>query len=201
MMKNKYPRDEPVDIERARDEEEQDFARVGIPSRFWDTLLKDLSFRECSFAVSTKAVPKKPSRRQTKIKQPIRPHRQRQQLRQIIMEPRGQLVVLGSWPTDEGALAAAASTLVQTRQEGYTVRVVDAAYTRERMPQNTAAYLVHNILDHASDERVEAVRDLMLRWRRPARIIVVGGCRDPYAFCTTRLCLKPDLVGFIQDPV
>lgn len=180
-------RDPAVDVERARQIEEQDFARVGIPARFWDTLLRDLKFRRCGFAVQKKA-PK------------ITPQQQRQILRQIILEPHGQLVVLGSSPTDEGALAAASSTLVQARREGYVVRVIDAAYARERLPRETNVYVVHNILNHSSDERVEAVRDLLLRWRRPARIVVVAGCPDPYAFCTNRLCLKPDLVGFILDP-
>jgi len=159
---------------------------VGIPARFWDTLLKDVKFRSCDFRSRKKA-------------SKITPAQQRQILRQIIMEPRGQLVVLGSGPTDEGGLAAASSTLVQARREGYVVRVVDAAYTRERLPRETTLYAVHNIVNHASNERVEAVRDLLLRWRRPARIVVVAGCKNPYAFCINRLCLKPDLVGYCLD--
>lgn len=183
----KEERDEQVELVRAREKEEQDYARVGIPARFWDTLLKDLSFKQCGFGIQGK-----------KAKTP--PHQQRQQLRQLIKEPAGQLVVLGASPTDEGALAAASSTLVQARQEGYTVRVVNARYTREKLPSNTALYCVHNVLDDCTSERLEAVRDLLLRWQTPGRIVVVAGCQDPYAFCTTRLCLKPDLVGFIKDP-
>ena len=199
IARKEYERDDPVDLDRARKLEEQDFARVGIPARFWDTLLQDLVFRQCSFAVEPNA---KPAKTKTpKLRAPIKPHQQRQMLLQIIKDPRGQLVVLGASPTDEGALAAASSTLIQARREDYVVRVVDAAYTRERLPRETTVYAIHNILNDASNERVEAVRDLLLRWRRPARIVVVAGCRDPYAFCVNRLCLKPDLVGYILDPV
>jgi len=204
MPKIEYPQEEPanepVDLERARTIEEQDYARVGIPSRFWDTWLKDLKFAGCNFGVWNKVKPK--TNKKTKaVKANATPAQQRAMLKQIIQEPRGQLVVLASEPTDEGALAAASSTLIQARSEGYTVQVVNAAYTHKRMPRNTAAYMVHNVTEHATDQKVEAVRDLLTRWRQPARIVVVGRCDDPYSFCVGRLCLKPDFVGFIQDPV
>ncbi len=198
----KEERDAAVDLVRARELEERDYARVGIPARFWDTLLKDLAFQQCNFDTSPSATLKKPraSKKLTTARCTIPPHQQRQQLKQLIKEPSGQLVVLGSWPTDEGALAASSSALVQCRQEGYTVRFVNARYTREKLPGNTAAYCVHNILQDCTSERLEAVRDLLLRWRRPARIVVVAGCQDPLTFCMNRLCLKPDMVGLIKDP-
>jgi len=180
-------RDPQVDLARARTVEETEWARAGIPARYWDTILKQLKFRSCGFGTQKKG-PK------------VTAAQQRQALRQVIVEPMRQLVVLGSFPTDEGALAAASSVLCQAAGEGAFVQMIDAAYARERLPKETNIYAVHNLMNHSSNERVEQVRDLLLRWRRPAKLVVVAGCKDPYSFCVNRLCLRPDAVGFIADP-
>lgn len=163
-------------LERSRTEREADLGRVGIPPRYWDTVLNKLSFRflECG-------------------KEKVLPAVQRQALKQAVKEPQGQLICIGGHPTDEYALAAGYWVLRELRDREYVVTQFNLEDPPKRFHERTAGYLLHNLLGHATDDRVQTARNYLLRWNKPVRLVVVAACADPYTWCTTRLGLLPDI--------
>lgn len=59
--------------------------------------------------------------------------------------------------------------------------------------------LIHNILDKATPERLERVRDTVLRFSIAFRIIVLAGVADPEKWVATKLGVYPDLVVRVAD--
>lgn len=174
-------------LERARTPLEQRYAKAGVPPEFWRVQIHEIPLRQTAYGIGKKA-PK------------LSPAVQRRALQQLAIEPRGQLTAIGSNPTDEGALMAASWAAMQLVGYGYTVRWVNAETTEKRLPQSTMAYCVHNVMAGCSDARAEAVRDLLLRWRWPVRMIAIAGTTDPYNFCCSRLGLRPDFCLRVEDP-
>lgn len=186
---------DPLELARAREAAELEYGRLGIPARFWDTVLlpksekhpTGLRFRSCFFPQNKKG---------------FTPAAQRSALSQVIAEPRGQLICIGSPVDGDAALAAACAVLCQAHDDGHRTALVNAEQTRSRLPDRLKMYVIHNLMFNCTDDRAEATRDLLVRYRRPARIVVVAGCnkkKDPYDWFTSRLCLYPDFVCWLRD--
>jgi hypothetical protein len=112
------------------------------------------------------------------------------------VHPFRQLVVMSSAITDEQALAAAYWLVIRIieahENKNYAFSVVDAqedVYFNERkIPR---VIMIHNVLDKASNNRIEHVRDLLLRYDFSVRILVLTNVVDPYMFCAQRIGIIP----------
>ncbi len=173
-------------------QEELVFYQRGIPRRFWR--LKDHELRFGNLKI---------------MKENLSAAVQRQHLQAAIVEPARQLIVLGSVPSDEAALAAAfwvlhtvvsRSVVDPRRYASYRTAVVDAqnAKLREQDRDHPRFLLFHNILDRCSDARAERVRDWLVTFRNSVRLVVVAS-NNPYTFCTQRLGLMPSGCCLLRD--
>lgn len=174
-------------IDRARDEAEQRLAKAGVPFRHWRHDIKKIPFRRCVIGPGKKA-------------EFLRPATQRRALKQLIMEPHGQLVVVGSNPTDDGALMAASWVVRELLAFDFLAKFINATQAADRLSNGITGYAVHNVMANCSADRAEQLRDLLIRWTTPVRVVAVAGTQNPYDFCTSRLALKPDFCCYVQDP-
>jgi hypothetical protein len=109
-------------------------------------------------------------------------------------------VVIGSKPTDTGALHAAYCLLSSyIRNRGRDVAVIDAAQPLSYLETYPGCLVVHNILDKATIERVQQVRDILSRFLHAFRIVVIGGNADPEKWITERAAIYPDVVLRVAD--
>ena len=125
----------------------------------------------------------------------------KQQLFAIIQDPRHQLVVVASNPTDTGAFRASALVarhVLLDASNDYNVAVIDAQQENVYLEQKPNLLLIHNIVEDCTRARAERVRDLILRFPGAARLVVVAS-EDPYKFCTTRLSIRPSGCCKVRD--
>jgi len=176
---------------------------AGIPERYWFTPLDTLPFRQCKISVGDTA-------------EKCTPDVQRIALERTATKPHGQLVCIGAMPDDDCALAAASwvlrKILIHTGAKKRNVGLVNAAwltkggfanaidsdqaqnhYKRQHLPARATGYAIYNVTMGSDNTRCQGVRDLLLEYSSPVRIVVVAGCDDPYDFCLGRLYLKPDI--------
>lgn len=172
---------------RASTEAQRAYAKAGIPARFWQVKPDDLLLRPCRQEAGSKTISASSAVQKTA-------------LRQCVSDPRGQLICIGSTPTDEGALMVASSVAMGLLHHNVHPRFLDTQYVRKRIPKPVSAVVFYNLLHHASDDRTEAVRDRLLSFAYTVRIVCVAGCADPYEFCTTRLGLYPEFCCYALDP-
>jgi hypothetical protein len=118
---------------------------------------------------------------------------QRTLLKATIHHPRKQLIVMASEPNDEQALAGAYWLLIKLYEDKkLRFGVIDSQrnmyYRKGEVPR---VILIHNILANATGERLERIRDTLLRYPLSVRIVVLCGVRDPYVFCVQNIGLVP----------
>ena len=109
-------------------------------------------------------------------------------------------VVIGSDPTDNGALYTAYYMLSQyIKTKGRDVAVLNAANYVTRMETYPGCAVIHNILNKATDERAQQVRDLCNRFLHTFKLVVIGGATDPEKWMVTRAGIYPDVVLRVKD--
>lgn len=173
---------------------EKKYWKVGIPRSVWDLRsLSEIPFRNCPYrgSVNSGTV-------------------QRWQLKQIWLEPQYQLACIGSaGPQDaandfiDHAMRAAYFVLMRLLEEfAIKVQVIDAAYEKPKLKKRVGAALIHNITPRSSTDKLERVRDLVLRspLRYKPRIIVVTNSVNPEQFCKNKLGFIPTL-ACVADPI
>lgn len=169
----------------ANSPQERALCRALVPPYFWNPNIDNVSFRATKLRgkVLSAAAQKQWA---TKL--------------QLRIPRRGPLIVIGSEPTDTGALYTAYYMLLGFRKRtGRDVAVLDAAQPVPRLEGYPGCAVVHNVLEKATGDRVQAVRDIVTRFHYTMKLVVVAGTKDPEKWAVTKAALYPDLVLYVKD--
>jgi hypothetical protein len=110
------------------------------------------------------------------------------------------LVVIGSEPTDTGGLHLAYYMLTKYKElKGRDVAVLDVAQFVPRLETFPGCAVLHNILEKATAERVQAVRDIITRFHYTVKLVVVSGAKDPERWAVSTAGVYPDIVLRVKD--
>ena len=174
--------------DRAETAYERALVRHGIPHEYWYQNFKSLPFRSVAFG-----------------REKLTPANQRSGLRALASDPRDQLAIISSTP-EEPALAAACCVYMSMLLGSIPCCLVSADYPKlpkrfAEDSQNLRAIVIHNLLAHATPERMQKVRDLLWRHRYTARVVVVTSTQDPYEFSTAQLGMRPTLCCLVTYPL
>jgi hypothetical protein len=173
------------DYKLAKNAEERILAKVGIPRRFWNVKPDDLGFFQTDYygvKLSTQG--------------------QRQWLRSFLSKKSGRvgknLVVVGSDPTDEGALALGCILVRRILEFGLAVAIADVQYIPLLDPYPDVI-LLHNMVSGYRVDQLKETRDALRRFGGCLRILAVAGERNPFRFATAKLGIYPDTVFVVKD--
>ena len=172
--------------DRAETAYERALVRHGIPHEYWYQSFKSLPFTMVTCG-----------------RDKLNATAQRGGLKALCSDPRDQCVVMASTP-EEPALAAACCVLLDLVSHQISCELLSADYPKlpKRYTENEKVprvIVLHNLLAHATNDRLQRVRDMMWRHRYTARVVVVTGTNNPYEFCTARLGMRPTLCCLLKD--
>ena len=169
----------------ARTPTEKMLSAAGVPVHFWNTDLKRVKFRGSTFRGRKLSATATRSYLEADLREPPR---------------RQPIVVVASQPTDTGALYLAYGVMVQYGNiHSVPTAIINAAEDVPHFQDYPPFVLVHNILDKATAERVEKVRDVLLRFPVAFRVVVLAGVADPEKWLKSRVGIYPDLVVRVGD--
>ena len=166
---------------KARDAKERFMARIGLPSTFWGTLLKDFSFR---------STPHKGDK--------LSGVAQRRWCESIVMDsPYAPLFVVGSYPTDMAALAMVTWMLRHRTDRDRRVAYVNTAGEfNYRRTYTTIG--VFNLTQDSTPQRCEAARDILTSYPSAFRVVAVA-TKTPEAWALNHLHLRPTASIYLKD--
>jgi len=172
-------------IALANTPQERALCRALVPTHFWNPKQAHISFMTTKFRGKT-----------------LSAIAQQQWVKKFIKSPprKAPTVIIGSEPTDTGGLHLAYYMLVEymkTRERD--VAVLDAALLVPRLESYPGCAVIHNILEKATPERVQQVRDLVNRFHYTFKLIVVGGTRDPEKWAVLRMGMHVDIALRVKD--
>lgn len=170
----------------ARDARELRLALSGVPREFWHLEVKDIGLAAIKAWGGRK----------------VSPVEQRFWCKTLLKQPSRQKCIIGS--LDEGAGLALATVLAtqlgynkksQEYEHTYRILNLDAQHLpyKKEPGSEIAAVVIHNVLADSPSERIMLVRDMMLKFPRALRFLVVEGTRDPWGWCMNNLVLRPDV--------
>lgn len=168
----------------ARNAEERALIRAGLPRAYWRAEGSQVRYQAGTFmGIDVSAAAHK------------------QQLQAVIRDPRHQILVVSSHPTDSGAMRACAVVvrhLILDVSYEHRVAILDAQNTDFYLDRPPHLVVIHNILENCTATRAEWVRDVVLRFPHAARLIVTA-TEDPYKFATNRLAIRPTGCCKVRD--
>jgi len=110
------------------------------------------------------------------------------------------LIAVASKPTDNGALYLAYGVMTKyIESRGSYAAIMDAGEPNYRFDEYPSFIIIHNILNKATDERAQTVRDLVMKFPYAFRIVVLAGVDDPEKWMVTRVGKHPDFVVKVDD--
>lgn len=168
-----------VDIEDgifASSEDRKQWSRIGIPKDHW-SYIENQTAKFSPFNLT----------KQVKLTA----LNQRQVFVSLVKEIKRNhpLVVCFGEDTDFGALTVGYAILAAYKAVDFPVSILDAQYgSQVSLRRYPRVLLVHNVTTESSPARLEAVRDLILKFRYALRVIVVGGVpKDPIGWWVTKM--------------
>lgn len=174
------------DIQLARDAREVRLAHQGVPREYWSLTPNDIGFASIKAWGGRK----------------VSPAEQRFWFKSLIKQQNRQKCIIAS-ATEDAGLALATAVAVnfgyeiknQEYQGPQRIISVDAQYLpAKREPhQEVAIVLVHNVLANAPAERIMKVRDILVRYPKSVRMVVVLGTKDPWGWSMNNLVIRPDI--------
>jgi hypothetical protein len=173
------------DIFLASTPQERALCRALVPVHFWNPKRANIFFMATKFREKALSVAA-----------------QRQWVRRLTERPprKAPLVVIGSTPTDTGGLHLAYYILTEYMKiKGRDVAVLDAALPVPRLESYPGCAVIHNILEKATPERVQQVRDLTNRFYHTIKLVVVGGTKDPAKWVVQKMGSYPDIALRVKD--
>lgn len=171
----------PSDQILARDATERQYHALGIPRLYWTADLKGLRF--CATPLRD---------------QSVSAAGQRQVLKAVVKEPRRQLVVVSSTPTDGAALQVAFAMTRGLLLRKRRVAIIDLQHEWPEQLESPQILIVHNVLDRCTDDRAQHCRDVLVRNAGLVRIVATN-TQDPYGWACSRLGLRPTAVAAILE--
>ena len=184
MSTKPWPKGSNLDRFLIKDVWDRKLCRIGAPPQFWNPDPKQISFKTVTVG-----------------KKKISPTAQRQFLRSYLKHPprNRPFITITSGPTDTGAMYLGYLFLTKFAKADHTVAVFDAAQPVTFLEQFPEMVLVHNILGKATQERMQATRDIILRFRSSFKILVIADTANPYQWTTTNIGLYPQMVFKVTD--
>jgi len=184
MSSKPWPKGTNLDRFLIKDVWDRKLCRTGVPPEFWNPEYKNVSFKPVSLG-STK----------------ISPTAQKQFIRAYLKHPprNRPFITITSGPTDNGALYLGYLLLIRYAKDSHTVAALDAAQPIQFMEQFPELILIHNILGKATQERVEVVRDILVKFRSSFKVLVVADTDNPYQWTTKNIGVYPHMVFKVGD--
>lgn len=102
------------------------------------------------------------------------------------------LINVSGYPDDRMPLAFCASLAYLMLQQDFRLRCIDVGNQSDLSQSKFQAVVIHNVLATATDARIEAVRDILLRYHDKPRFLV-NVTSTPLDLFFHRICLKPDV--------
>ena len=161
--------------------EEKYLAEIGVPSEYWKLLLKDFSFITTPF-------------RKGKLSLVA----QKRWCESLVIEPPYcPIFIIGSYPTDRGAVALASWML--RHRLSRDKRILFATAGMEINYRRTYTTIcIQNVAQEATPKRCEEVKDLVLAYDNAFRVIAVA-TKTPEAWSLNKIHLKPTAVFKVKD--
>lgn len=174
------------DFVLAKNSEEREWSRFGIPRQFWEIELSDFSFRQTDLG----------DKKLSSVAQ-------KRWIKSFLSGKwiRNRVIVASSDPTDEAALGLGSFLMKEMNRRGHNPAIINLGEDVPWIQPKPKFIVFHNILKTATSERIEKARDLLLRFKWTCRFIVVAKETNPYKFCTTKLGLYPDVTFLVKDKV
>jgi hypothetical protein len=167
---------------------EKKLYRLGVPRAYWDSRLENVRFAKMSFRGDG-----------------FTAAQQRGWAMYLAKDVRlsEKIIVASSEPTDDGALTFAFSTFEDAINQKRNGAVLDSCQLEnEKLPyfDPYPNYIViYNLTDNSSSTRIQAVRDVCLRFKYSVKLIALGGVTNPEGWALTKLRLTPSLVFKLKD--
>jgi len=193
MNNSTLTNDSKIDRLLASTRYERDLAQEGIRKQFWKPELSSVKFHTTELGPNS-----------------ISAIAQRQWVKALIKEtPRKKpLIIISSGPTDNGGLYLAyyiALKLVDIQKElkkstEKTIKLytIDAAEGIKYNKEYPYCIIIHNTVGNTK-ERLQTVRDLLLRFQYAIRIVVPVAERNPYHWCVNRIGRYPTVALKVSD--
>jgi len=166
---------------KARTSFEVMLAKHNIPPQYWGASFSSVRFSAIKHGRSIITVAK-----------------QRTDARSIATAHKRGVSIIASKRTDTAALLLS-SAIVQerVRQTGNSFLWLDSQnlHAWKKAP---SLVIIYNIIDNATTERLQAIRDAIFRFRYSMCILAVSGCPNPVKFSTQKLCMSVDM-HFLVD--
>ena len=174
-----------LNIALADTPQERALCRALVPVYFWNPKKALISFMATKFRGK-----------------PLSAAAQMQWVKMLTEQPprKSTLVVIGSEPTDTGGLHLAYYILTEyMKNRGRDVAVLDAAQMVPQLETYPGCAVIHNILEKATPERVQQVRDMTSRFYFTIKLVVVGGTKDPAKWAVQKMGTYPDIALRVKD--
>lgn len=183
MRKLEYNRS--ADFHRAANPLEKLYYSAGIPSANWKSFVSMPSYELITY--------------DDKV---ITPDTQSQWYTKFLSNPAlfqsPYLVMIGSMDYDEPACALAyelvKKALVST-EIGSRVQITNACATKDDDIRNEIVFMLYNVYDNASEDRIQNIRDWIYTYQENFRIIAL--CGDP-AVLAKRCRIKPHALLYVK---
>lgn len=167
---------------KARDATERFLSRLGLPSDFWGSLLKDFSFRVTPFQGEK-----------------LSGVAQRKWCESVVVDPPyAPLFVVGSSPTDRAATAMVTWMLRHRSSRDRRVVYANAALDFNYSRRTYTSIGVYNATHDSTAQRCEEIRDILVSYDEAFRVVAVA-TKTPEAWALNRLHLRPTAVFNIKD--
>jgi len=132
-------------------------------------------------------------------KNPITPIKQAHWMRRVLKEPElllgadKPIVSVSGWPDDRIGLFFTALLAAIAFNKNIRIRCIDIANPEEHVYSQTHVVVLHNVITEATSERIQTTRDLVVKYRKLPRFLVLSGFAEPLQLFKERLRLRPDV--------
>lgn len=184
MSTKPWPKGSNLDRFLIKDVWDRKLCRIGVPPQFWNPDARLIKFKPVTVG-----------------KTKISPTAQRQFIRAYVKHPprNRPFVTITSGPTDTGALYLGYFLLTRFAKMSHTVAMLDTAQPIQFMERFPEMVLIYNVLGYGTQERIQTVRDTLLRFRSSFKILVVVGVDNPYQWTTDSVGIYPQMVFNVKD--
>jgi|SRR5579885_237690 len=180
----------PKDLYLAKTPEQQRYCRAGIPYRYWDPPpgkwegdFTSITYQQLNGKIGS-----------------ITAAEQAKAYASLLSSDEPSLIHIAGYPTDNIAMKAGMNLVKLALSEGTSAIVLDSGTSFYRDLDNVyvGMVVVHNLLESvATTERLQAVRDLLVRWSSSLRILI-SVTKDPVSLAFLKLGLPVNHVFYLE---
>lgn len=161
--------------------EERFLSKSGVPSFGWKIQLRDFAFRSTAFRGGK-----------------LSALAQRHWCETILIDPPyAPIFVIASAPTDTGAMGLL--SWIFKHRTSHDKRAFFNRGEPVDFRRNFTTACFHNLLNEATPQRCEEVRNALLAYDEAFRCVAVAGSKNPEAWVLNKLRLRPTAVFYLKD--